>query len=80
MDGSSGKPSALIASGGSRREVARVSSMADRPLLNLAFVVADTRLAGAERQVLHHLRCLDPKRYHPVVVCLNDPGELAVKL
>ena len=54
--------------------------MVDRPLLNLAFVVADTRLAGAERQVLRHLRCLDPRRYHPVVVCLNDPGELAVKL
>ena len=54
--------------------------MTPRPKIKLAYVLARTQLAGAERQVLHHLRRLDPNRYEPVVISLAEPGELSVKI
>jgi glycosyltransferase involved in cell wall biosynthesis len=48
--------------------------------LHLLFVTDTTTFDGPERQVLHHVRRLDPKRRHARVLSMREPGELAVKL
>lgn len=48
--------------------------------LRLLFATTTTTFDGPERQVLHHVRRLDPKRRHARALSLREPGELAPKL